>query len=70
MGPDALQHMPVDPEARGGSGSTQQNVNQNYITQTGNDTKNNTPGGNFNEVRHSGKNKPRNSPNPSQQNAK
>jgi len=70
MGPDALQHMPVDPDARNGSGSTQQNVNQNHITETGNDIKNNTPGGNFNEVRHTQKNKPRNSPNPTQQNAK
>ncbi|OUJ71599.1 hypothetical protein [Hymenobacter crusticola] len=69
MGPDALQHKPVDPEAHG-SGSTQQNVNQNHITETGNETKGNTPGGNFNEVRHSRVNKPRNNPNPSQQNAK
>jgi hypothetical protein len=42
--------------------STNQNVNQNYITEQGNDTKNNTPGGNFNEVRHTQANKPRSNP--------
>ncbi|WP_046246178.1 hypothetical protein [Hymenobacter terrenus] len=42
--------------------ATNQNVNQSYITQQGNDTKNNTPGGNFNEVRHTQANKPRSNP--------
>ena len=42
--------------------STNQNVNQNHITEQGNDTKNNTPGGNFNEVRHTQANKPRSNP--------
>lgn len=42
--------------------STNQNLNQNYLTEQGNDTKNNTPGGNFNEVRHTQANKPRSNP--------
>jgi hypothetical protein len=73
MGPDALQQMPasVDPDTRAQTGGTQvQNSNQNRITESGNDIKNNTPGGNVNEVRTSRVNKPRNSPNPSQQNQK
>lgn len=71
MGPDALNGMPaaIDPTTQADANSVQ-NLNQNHITETGNETKNNTPGGNFNEVRHSRINKPRNSPNPSQQNQK
>jgi hypothetical protein len=42
--------------------STNQNVNQNHITQQGNETKGNTPGGNFNETRHTQANKPRSNP--------
>ncbi|GAB3314972.1 hypothetical protein ACFQT0_00470 [Hymenobacter humi] len=42
--------------------STNQNVNQNHITEQGNETKGNTPGGNFNEVRHTQANKPRSNP--------
>jgi len=73
MGPDALNKMPasVDPDNRSQSGSTQvQNADQNHLTVSGNQIKNNTPGGNVNEVRTSRINKPRNSPNPSQQNQK
>ncbi|WP_375435317.1 hypothetical protein [uncultured Hymenobacter sp.] len=73
MGPDALNGMPtsVDPDSRAESSGTQvQNLNQNHITETGNETKNNTPGGNSNEVRSARTNKPRNNPNPSQQNQK
>ena len=39
-----------------------QNLNQSHLTEQGNDTKNNTPGGNFNEVRHTQANKPRSNP--------
>ena len=42
--------------------STTQNLNQNHLTQQGNETKGNTPGGNFNEVRHTQANKPRSNP--------
>jgi hypothetical protein len=73
MGPDALQHAPdsATPGNQSTSGGTQtQNPNQNQITVSGNQIKNNTPGGNINEVRSSRINKPRSSPNPSQQNQK
>ena len=73
MGPDALNTMPasVDPDTRAQSSGTQvQNANQNDITVSGNQIKNNTPGGNINEVRSARTNKPRNNPNPSQQNQK
>jgi hypothetical protein len=73
MGPDALNKMPasVDPDTRVQSSGTQvQNANQNDITVAGNQIKNNTPGGNINEVRSARTNKPRNNPNPSQQNQK
>lgn len=71
MGPDALNGMPdsIDPGMQANASGVQ-NLNQNHITETGNQIKNNTPGGNFNEVRHTRINKPRNSPNPSQQNQK
>ena len=42
--------------------ATNQNVNQNHLTEQGNETKGNTPGGNFNEVRHTQANKPRSNP--------
>lgn len=42
--------------------STTQNVNQNHITEQGNETKGNTPGGNANEVRSAQTNKPRSNP--------
>jgi hypothetical protein len=42
--------------------STNQNLNQNHLTEQGNETKGNTPGGNFNEVRHTQANKPRSNP--------
>jgi hypothetical protein len=56
--------LPQDPESEKvkGSGSTNQNVNQNYITQNGNPIGNNTPGGNTNSQRHGNTNKPRNNP--------
>ena len=42
--------------------ASNQNLNQSNLTQQGNDTKNNTPGGNFNETRHTQANKPRSNP--------
>ncbi|MBO2012076.1 hypothetical protein [Hymenobacter negativus] len=42
--------------------STTQNLNQNHLTEQGNETKGNTPGGNFNETRHTQANKPRSNP--------
>ncbi|UOQ66816.1 hypothetical protein [Hymenobacter volaticus] len=71
MGPDALNGTPasIDPNMKADASGVQ-NLNQNHITETGNETKNNTPGGNSNEIRSSRINKPRNSPNPSQQNQK
>ncbi|MCR5887633.1 hypothetical protein LRS06_07545 [Hymenobacter sp. J193] len=63
MGPDALNHTPesVDPATRG-SGNVTQNAKQNFITETGNQIKNNTPGGNAEEQRRGNTNKPRNNP--------
>ena len=42
--------------------SVVQNLNQNHLTEQGNETKGNTPGGNSNEVRHTQANKPRSNP--------
>lgn len=42
--------------------ATNQNVNQNHLTEQGNETKGNTPGGNSNETRHTQANKPRSNP--------
>ncbi len=42
--------------------ATNQNVNQSHLTQQGNETKGNTSGGNFDEVRHNQSNKPRSNP--------
>ena len=42
--------------------ATNQNLNQSELTQQGNQTKGNTPGGNFNETRHTQANKPRSNP--------
>ncbi|WP_303312329.1 hypothetical protein [Hymenobacter sp. BT730] len=65
--PDSMQPnaAPVDPETRNHSnsgGNQTQNLNQNMITEAGNQIKGNTPGGNFNEVRHTQANKPRSNP--------
>ncbi len=50
-------------QPKGDADSTEvQNVNQNHLTEEGNETKGNTPGGNFNEVRHTQANKPRSNP--------
>ncbi|TYZ07082.1 hypothetical protein FY528_16380 [Hymenobacter lutimineralis] len=67
LGPDAIrpESNAVDPETRnhsGSGGNQTQNLNQNFITQAGNQVKNNTPGGNAYEQRHSPTNKPRNNP--------
>ncbi|KUG08256.1 hypothetical protein [Solirubrum puertoriconensis] len=66
MGPNAMQQnqLPTDPESHKikGDGNTTQNQQQNYITETGNQIKNNTPGGNAYEQRHGNTNKPRNNP--------
>jgi hypothetical protein len=66
MGPNAVQQNQLsdDPESQKikGSGNTTQNQKQNYITETGNQIKNNTPGGNAYEQRHGNTNKPRNNP--------
>ncbi|QJX47219.1 hypothetical protein HMJ29_09830 [Hymenobacter taeanensis] len=73
MGPDALKHAPgsAAPGNHSTSGGTHtQNPNQNQITVSGNPIKNNTPGGNINEVRSARTNKPRSNPNPSQQSQK
>lgn len=43
-------------------GTTNQNLNQSDLTQQGNQTRGNTPGGNFNETRHTQANKPRSNP--------
>ena len=45
-----------------GDNSEVQNLNQNHLTEQGNETKGNTPGGNFDEVRHTQANKPRSNP--------
>jgi hypothetical protein len=42
--------------------ATNQNLNQSDLTQQGNQTKGNTPGGNANEVQHTQANKPRSNP--------
>ena len=42
--------------------ATNQNLNQSDLTQQGNQTRGNTPGGNFNETRHTQANKPRSNP--------
>jgi len=42
--------------------ATNQNLNQSELTQQGNQTKGNTPGGNANEVQHTQANKPRSNP--------
>ena len=39
-----------------------QNLNQSELTEQGNQTRGNTPGGNFNETRHTQANKPRSNP--------
>ncbi|MCA8832098.1 hypothetical protein [Hymenobacter pini] len=67
MGPDAIRPdtNPVDPDTRnhsGSGGNQTQNLNQNFLTQAGNQIKNNTPGGNAYEQRHGNTNKPRNNP--------
>ena len=50
-------------QPKGDTDSTEvQNLNQNHLTEDGNETKGNTPGGNFNEVRHTQTNKPRSNP--------
>lgn len=50
-------------QPKGNTDSTEvQNVNQNHITEEGNETKGNTPGGNSNKVRHTQTNKPRSNP--------
>ena len=72
---DSPQHdtNAVAPDMKGGSnsgGTKVQNANQNILTEAGNQIKGNTPGGNVNEVRSARTNKPRSSPNPSQQKAK
>jgi hypothetical protein len=64
---------PAPANMNGGSrsgGTKVQNVNQNILTQSGNQIKGNTPGGNINEVLSARKNKPRSSPNPPQQKLK
>jgi hypothetical protein len=38
--------------------TTNQNLNQSDLTQQGNQTRGNTPGGNFNETRHTQANRP------------
>jgi hypothetical protein len=43
-------------------GTENQNLNQSELTQQGNQTRGNTPGGNFNETRHTQANKPRSNP--------
>jgi hypothetical protein len=54
---------PTGPQAEdvSGSGTTNQNLNQNYITQQGNPIRNNTPG-NTDDQRHSPFGKPRSNP--------
>lgn len=53
----------VNPFANTHSKSTMnQNPSQSDLTQQGNQTKGNTPGGNFNETRHTQANKPRSNP--------
>ncbi|MBJ6110484.1 hypothetical protein JAO73_15780 [Hymenobacter sp. BT523] len=53
----------VNPFANTKTGGTMnQNPNQSDLTQQGNQTKGNTPGGNFNETRHTQANKPRSNP--------
>ena len=42
--------------------ATNQNLNQSDLTEQGNQTRGNTPGGNFNETRHTQANKPRSNP--------
>lgn len=42
--------------------ATNQNLNQSDLTEQGNQTKGSTPGGNFNETRHTQANKPRSNP--------
>lgn len=42
--------------------ATNQNLNQSELTEQGNQTRGNTPGGNFNETRHTQANKPRSNP--------
>lgn len=70
--PDSPQQNPnpVDPDTRAtsNSGDTQvQNSDQNLISESGNQVKGNSPGGNLNEVLSQRTNKPRSSPNPAQQ---
>ncbi|SMB87321.1 hypothetical protein SAMN00120144_1538 [Hymenobacter roseosalivarius DSM 11622] len=63
----------VAPDMRGGSnsGGTQvQNPDQNLISESGNQVKGNSPGGNLNDVLSQRINKPRSNPNPTQQKAK
>jgi hypothetical protein len=63
----------VAPDMKGGSnsgGTKVQNADQNILTESGNQIKGNTPGGNVNEVLSARTNKPRSNPNPSQQKAK
>jgi hypothetical protein len=43
-------------------GTTNQNLNQSELTEQGNQTRGNTPGGNANETRHTQANKPRSNP--------
>lgn len=45
-----------------GDSATNQNLNQSDLTEQGNQTRGNTPGGNFNETRHTQANKPRSNP--------
>jgi hypothetical protein len=73
--PNAPQNNPnpvaPDMHPTSNSGGTQvQNVSQNHITESGNETRGNSPGGNLNEILSQRINKPRSSPNPSQQKQK
>lgn len=73
--PNAPQHNPnpvaPDKHTDSNSGGTQvQDVSQNLISESGNQVKGNSPGGNLNQVLSQRINKPRSSPNPSQQKQK
>jgi hypothetical protein len=64
---------PAPANMQGGSnsgGTHVQNANQNILTESGNQIKGNTPGGNVNEVLSARTNKPRSNPNPPQQKEK